>query len=290
MKNRYLQFFTGSTILATLLFTGCGGETTTENVLTKQPHDTSKLNRFVSIEKDWTWNVGLRAQIGQNIILYTDFWEDIPDEIVNFQYFIDSDSDKNTGFSGSNGWEIDGADYLIENGDLYKSLSDTEWKWEYIGNFQTYQHSDVPNSINPEAHPYESVTMIHPMTDFNSFFNTKNFKVMIEAYDDNWAGNYPTITGIDTEVAGFVTGGVPDNLLTLIDGQKAVATEQVNGFKTYTIYDISDASNPKRGNTFASENENKLFKWLRVLNESELEYTVLEDEKRYKVVYNYIEN
>ena len=50
MKNRNLKLLTGSVILATLLISGCGGDAASG--ITKQPHDTSKLGRTVSVERE----------------------------------------------------------------------------------------------------------------------------------------------------------------------------------------------------------------------------------------------
>jgi YD repeat-containing protein len=193
-----IQLFTTSAVLAILLFSGCGGGVS-DNSITKQPHDTSKLGRTVAQEKDWTWDVSFSADIaGRASSLQAHFWEGVPDDIENFQTFIDMDSDASTGYSGSDGWEIYGADYLIENGDVYKSMSTSEWKWKLIGSFQDIDYKRLKGQGGHEILDMSNVT-----PTLSNIFTTNNFKVMIEAYDANWKGDCSTITGVVAEVEGF---------------------------------------------------------------------------------------
>ncbi len=201
MKNRNLKLLTGSAILSTLLLSGCGGGA--DSGVTKQPHDTSKLGRMVSVERDWTWDVSSKAVMKKDgdISIFTNFWAGLPDNIENFQYFIDMDSNIDTGYNGSNGWEVKGADYLIENGDVYKSLSNSEWNWELIGTLQTFSLDNYPNLSERD-----SLLMRNATPTLTNIFNTDSFKVMIEVYDKNWEGDNNTITGIVADLK--VVGGV----------------------------------------------------------------------------------
>lgn len=54
--------------------------------------------------------------------------------LFNTQFFLDTDHDASTGFIyNSSTWDIDGADYMIENNhlDKYKSNSASSWGWDY---------------------------------------------------------------------------------------------------------------------------------------------------------------
>ena len=184
-----------STTLSLVLLSGCGGGATTDTAeINKQPHNTSKLNRQISTKKDWTWNVDVRVT---DNALYGNFYDGFPDEIKHNQYFIDSDNDITTGFTGTNGWEINGADYIIEDNQLYKSLSNTSWEWKYIGEFEGFKYSNIPQG--EPSDPKKQIIMSSPDFDFNSIFKSNRFKVMMELYDENWVVDYSTVTGIDVE-------------------------------------------------------------------------------------------
>jgi len=49
------------------------------------------------------------------------------------QFLIDIDNDPKTGFQSSLWSDLSGIDYLIQDGDLYKSMSnDSTWNWKWI--------------------------------------------------------------------------------------------------------------------------------------------------------------
>ena len=177
------------TILSTLtvaMLSSCGTDNMDSKVI-KSPHDTSKLSREVSDVEDWTWDVGFTvSDNGDSIALEGKFWAGLPDEVEHIQYFIDIDNDVNSGFTASSTWEIDGADYLIEDKNIYKSISNTEFLWEHVGTLDSVENSHMELSKD------NSLTEI-----FNS---GKSFKVMIEVFDKDWIGNYTTVVGIDAEV------------------------------------------------------------------------------------------
>jgi len=227
MKNRSLKLLTGTAILATLLLSGCGGGA--DNSITKQPHDTSKLGRTVSLEKDWTWDVSFSTHVAalndttDETFVEAHFWEGLPDNIKNFQIFLDMDNDTSTGYSGPDGWEIHGADYLIENGEVYRSLSTTEWKWASRGKFErllSYNRGGFGK--------YEFLRLSKPTPTLSRIFTSNNFKVMIEVYDKNWEGDCNTITGIVADVTGVDTGDDDTNTTGSTNEKKVLVSKSVD--------------------------------------------------------------
>ena len=81
------KLFTTSAILATLLFSGCGGGAG-ENSITKQPHDTSKLGRTVALERDWTWDVSFSLdKLDNTTSMQAHFWKDYQKNLKTFKFF-----------------------------------------------------------------------------------------------------------------------------------------------------------------------------------------------------------
>ena len=167
--------------LAMLLTTGCGttGNDRKAGDANMQPHP-HKTNRVL---KDWTWEVDATLNIdNKGADLSTYYYDNIPSKVVNFQIFIDAIPNK--GFNGSDGWEVFGADYLIEDGGLFKSQSDTEWKWQYLGAINLHDNhatgSDRAISFNNSKLLANAIS-------------AKKVNIYIESYDKNWVGEYFTI-------------------------------------------------------------------------------------------------
>ncbi|MCK5829332.1 MAG: hypothetical protein KAH20_03430, partial [Methylococcales bacterium] len=54
----------------------------------------------------------------------------------HIQFFIDADNDSKTGYSSGN---ISGADYLLEDNELYISTSNSDdWSWKYLLDIELY--------------------------------------------------------------------------------------------------------------------------------------------------------
>ena len=144
----------------------------------KQPH--FKTTRAV---KDWTWEVDAQITIDNSgADLRTYYYDNIPQEIVNFQIFIDAIPGR--GFSGANGWEVFGADYLIENGTLYKSLNDSDWKWKRLGSIS---QEDNKNAGATREIAFKNSKLLATLLSGNEV------DIYIESYDKNWKGEYYTI-------------------------------------------------------------------------------------------------
>jgi YD repeat-containing protein len=311
MKSRTIKLLTlSSSIVAMLSLSGCGGGTTSS--IEKQPHDTSKLGRTVSIEKDWTWDVSFSTHVAaindasDDTYVEAHFWAGIPDNIENFQIFIDMDNNKSTGYSGSNGWEIYGADYLIENGDVYVSTSTTEWKWKIRGTFQDVDFRRVSGEGK-----YESLYMTNATPTLSRIFTSDSFKVMIEAYDKNWEGNFNTITGIVADVSGFGTGTGGVDLSAI---EKKIRAKYNAEFTTVTTIDFApnkqeaivmminkwtgkkmylvDVTNIEVATPIAEEYAKKfIYKTNVVKDNGIVEFQVKEDDgQKFQVVYDYKNN
>ncbi len=188
---------TGSVLLFLSLFTGCGESVSSDTAL-NQPRDTTKLIRAAAEETDWTWFVGTDGvRSGANLTLDVYFTHNIPAEVEHFQYFLDTDNNANTGFSfGQDSWRISGADYLIEDGHLYKSTSNTNWSWTYVRDINTY-------SKNVEGN------IAHIQIKTNSNIVTGNtLNITIEPFDANWGSTYSTIS---TQAVPLGDGGGGEN-------------------------------------------------------------------------------
>lgn len=186
------QIISGMVALAALWYSGCGGtQMEQENAGTeKQPHDTRVLGRAMSLEKDWSWNVEVRRDKGKSGYEYSYlFWDSLPKGVAHFQFFIDADNNPDTGFTGENGWEITGADYLIEDNDLYKYVEtdDKGWRWEHDGSFVDFYITEDNNDV---------VTVKLSSPDFQLSYKASEVPAMMEVYDKNWNGDYPTVLGL----------------------------------------------------------------------------------------------
>jgi len=185
MKLATVTLLAGSFITATLLFSGCGTESAT--TLKKTPTDTTKVIRGIADnDTDWTWFVGTDATLSPTTATFTSYYmQGIPAEVKHFQYFLDTDNNATTGFSfGEDSWRISGADILVEDGAVYKSLSTTQWKWQYIGKLDHYDRSKVDG--------IEQINFSGSKELLN--ITAKTVNVTIEPFDAPWRSTYSTIS------------------------------------------------------------------------------------------------
>ncbi len=183
--------------LAALLLSGCGDSLTKQNALL-QPKDTTKLIRAVAEETDWTWFVGTDGTHSASYFaLDVYFSHNIPQEVQHFQYFLDTDNNAATGFSfGQDSWRISGADYLIEDGKLYKSNSNNSWSWRRVGVFSTYAKSLEGNTAHIHISSSDS--------SITSIVTADTINITIEPFDRNWGSTYSTIS---TQAVPLGNGG-----------------------------------------------------------------------------------
>ncbi len=176
--------------LTLVMFSGCGKEDIDQSLdVVKSPQNTTKyIKALAEDEQDWTWFVGTDgSRSGDSVAFDVYFMKNIPQEVQHFQYFLDVDNDANTGFSfGRDSWRISGADYLVEDGELYKSTSKTEWSWEHIGNFETYNRRVEGGVAHIEISTHKQ--------DIIALFTASTVNITIEPFDENWGSTYSTIS------------------------------------------------------------------------------------------------
>ncbi len=190
------SLLTLSTLLAASLFVGCGSNSATSTAKVGQPHDTSKLGRVVNIQEDWSWFVDSTIKKDfDGFAVRVDFWQGLPSSVKHYQYFMDTDNDKATGYNGEDGWEITGADYLIEDGMIfqYKKDANKAWNWEAVREF--------PDELLTHKGAYASLTLSGLMQMQEDILgNATQINTMMEVYDKDWAGDYPTVTDVLTTI------------------------------------------------------------------------------------------
>jgi len=136
MKKFFPKLVLGSFFASVIIFNGCGGDTAdtkTAIQTNKQPHKILKvLDYEADHADDWQNFVDMKSSFelnNENFILDITFNEGITTDVAHFQIYLNTDSDRYTGYNDD---IVKGAEYLIEDGSLFKSTSDTEWEWEYI--------------------------------------------------------------------------------------------------------------------------------------------------------------
>lgn len=116
-------------IVFTVSFIGCGEDGNSTQSLGHHPKDT-KQSDFDPTLLNWEVdnNDGLRIHV-DNSYIYMQFDHSKETTFTkNIQFLIDIDNNTTTGNKVENG-----ADYIVENGYLYKSLSRDKWNWKEIG-------------------------------------------------------------------------------------------------------------------------------------------------------------
>ena len=199
MDKFFSKLVLGSFVTAAVIFSGCGGVATDtkENIQKsiKQPHKVVRvLDYDAEHADDWQNFVDMRASYDEsdnNFILDVTFNEGITYDVEHFQIYLDTDYRVRTGYSDS---YIKGADYLIEDGSLFKSVSNTEWEWEYVDEvYYVAEESDdgkyhilvddngaAATMFSEENHIYIDVS-IEPLsgewTDSHNFVETRDLKL-----------------------------------------------------------------------------------------------------------------
>jgi hypothetical protein len=194
LRENILRFWLMLFIMMTL-FSGCGES---EIMVVKEPTDTTKLIRAAADdETDWTWFVGTDASFVKvdskdTLTIESRFYEGIPKEVEHFQYFIDSDNNADTGFSyGRDSWRISGADFLVEDGDLYKSDSRQKWQWHYVGKFSRYEKRKLKDGVVKITFSSNNSKVIGML---NKSKMPTHLNITIEPFDKNWGSTYSTIS------------------------------------------------------------------------------------------------
>ena len=173
------------------LFNGCGTTDTaasaTDNTATPKPHKVTR--KYTGMEKplnyeDFAAHIQMHAKIAQNSLdIEIDTKENvITYDMAHMQVYIDIDDNPITGLRMGEGiYSINGAEYMIEDNHLFKSLSSNTWEWEYV--------ADVTNRdeglLSPQPTQYRKFISI----DFTLFDVSKlknMISISIEPIDENW--------------------------------------------------------------------------------------------------------
>ena len=264
-----------SIMTGVLLLSGCG-----ENVVNDgannahQPH--KKTNRDY---KDWTWNVGAEIDIsGKGFKSVTTYYSGMPESTKHTQFFIDTTPGK--GFNGSNGWEIEGADYLIEDDKLYKSLSDTEWKWQQIGSAST----KTVGTGNDKRTTFTAGSVVAKA------INSKKVNIFLETYDKDWNGAYLTVVMKDTDVHGVAA--TTKTLKTLAEADLAKNERKLSKYietsdKKSAIMFWSLTNAPGVGLThYSLDGENLSSKLIDFVTQGDIQNIALKDDSTLTYKYN----
>jgi hypothetical protein len=277
-----------------LLLGGCGSDISSQNE-DYLPHQSLKSNRIVNLETDWTWFVDMKRDTSDTnlskLTLRTLFYEGLPQEVGHLQFFLDTDNNDSTGFSGENGWVIKGADYLIEDGKLFRAKSTNQWQWDYIGTFSRYQKREQTDKT-------AEIVIESNNPKISKLFQTENkIDVSIEPYNADWQGIYDTIYPIqinplnqNSSYEALLRKLLGDDFISLIllpNSQNAIVNHIDNGYKTYSIFDFSDPKNPKQDQIIAQEEQDTTIAYLHLIDDTRLEYIRQTGEDRFKIIYDY---
>jgi len=229
MDKFFSKLILGSFVTAAVIFNGCGGTADTQQNSSKQPHKVSRvLDYEADHADDWQNYVDIKASYEtstNNVILDITFNEGITSDVSHFQIYLNNDGKHHTGY---NDGAIKGAEYLIEDGSLFKSTSDTEWEWEYVDEvyyvseelddgkhhimiddngaaadvfkqFEQYKHHQIASiSIEPvndqwqDTHNFVKERTIYPLV-----YNKDNFNTVSPDGKIAYLYNYNSITIVD---------------------------------------------------------------------------------------------
>lgn len=210
MNDNYLKLLTGSVLLSALIFTGCGDANprNSENVNVLQPHQinvrtsSSYSEEVIDNGDEWYKNVSISSiydrtdENDHKLSLDIVFNQGISSKIKHIHVYMDTDNNANTGFSDST---ITGADYLIEDGVLFESKSDTNWMWTRMEKLDYKTTKEANNLYNIKISSGSGALM--STTDID---NIKNLNISIGAVDDQWenVGHFVPLQNVKINVEG----------------------------------------------------------------------------------------
>lgn len=142
----------------------------------------------------------------------------------HLQFFIDSDNNSNTGYSQG---DIVGADYLLEDNELYISTPGSGWSWNYVGNTNFYT-DEMPTYV-------DTTTLLGDL----SLSTNTTIKVGAHALNNNWT----TVASYHgSSMTPFVLGSGGSSTPFSVYNQ-AYQEDTDNGYQADTINDINNANN-----------------------------------------------
>jgi len=192
MKNKYLKLVLGSVLLASLLYTGCGSSDNSkqDEVSTLQPHKVVSRVKLQKVNGTDVWykDVSISATYDKRdkddhkFALTVTFNKGVPSNIEHFQIYLNTDNDNNTGWTYDKNDILNttGADYMIEDGVLFKCKSKRNWKWERMADIN-YKTSTDGSKFKIEILDGSSEFM--STTDIEC---VKDIYISVEPMDKNW--------------------------------------------------------------------------------------------------------
>lgn len=185
MKNSFFLLLTSS-----LLLSGCGKGSQTLDTSLIQPHTLSpRTLKQVNPEDNWQEHIILAStystfkQNKDTFSLEIVSPKGISSDVTHFQIFLDVDNNSSTGLSlGENYYAIIGADYMIEDGVLFKSTSTTKWSWTYIEkcNYATILEANNTYKIQLSTNQADFISLVESQK------SNKVIHVGIEPLDIEW--------------------------------------------------------------------------------------------------------
>jgi hypothetical protein len=158
VKNNLIPLVLSAVLFS--LITACGGGSEPDKTssiiksqppqpyqITQQPHKPldKQLRRAYKLSRNTDSVLAVTSNENSIIITYT------ADNITsrdNFQFFLHADNDTSVGFQQKLLWDKPGAEYLIENGTLYKSGSnDSSWNWNAVSSNLPYNVTATSFSV-----------------------------------------------------------------------------------------------------------------------------------------------
>ena len=146
MSHKLTKLFSILLLVSIFILGGCGRERTIyeEEVVTQkevkstlQPHSIARVlegDFLPENHADFAQKIEMRAKIKNGWLgVHIDGENVKTHDIYHMQVYIDIDNDESTGLNlGQGVHAIVGADYMVEDNELFKSVSKSEWSWEHV--------------------------------------------------------------------------------------------------------------------------------------------------------------
>jgi len=207
-------------LFSSMILTACGGGSPSSSTLSS-PQPTKIVHN--------NWNdYSLRAKSVNSSLSVDDLGDQLkisisyPDIVSaeNTQIFIDADHSKLTGFSFDNeAWGLIGADYIIENSTIFKSLSNnSDWSWD----------SNVPQ-LDSYSKTANVIEIVISKSKLGNPCTTISLGVMGRNASWNIQAMYPISNALALMSINTCGGSVPDIIKPVIQLQGSTPMSVVKG-------------------------------------------------------------
>ena len=132
----------------------------------------------------------------------------------HIQLYIDSDNNKATGYRNSDTWGNLGADYLVEDGYLYRYTGEGDWGWAFIDTVSKYR-SEGENAILDVTVPKQKLQNLSSALKVGAELNDKTWTDTQLVGDDPLPVYYLQIPSSDAKV--IISEVMAANTHTLLD-------------------------------------------------------------------------